>query len=72
MPHFIKNLFFILDPDFRQDDKYLSVVLKQLGYHVTDDPKTVHLALRAFQMHYRPSDIRGIVDAETLAIMASL
>lgn len=46
--------------------------LQKLGYRVTDDPKTVHLSLRAFQMHYRPRDISGIPDQETLTIMASL
>lgn len=46
--------------------------LKRLGYHVTDDPKTLYLALRAFQMHYRSRDISGIPDQETLAIMAAL
>lgn len=50
----------------------LSVVLSQLGYRVTDDPKTIQLALRAFQMHYRPRDISGTPDQETLKIMASL
>ncbi len=55
-----------------EDDKSLSIALNQLGYHVTDDPKTIQLALRAFQMHYRPCDIRGIADQETLAIMAGM
>lgn len=63
--------WYACDPkDSKIDD--VAGALRRLGYHVTDDPKTVHLALRAFQMHYRPSDIRGIADEETLAIMASL
>lgn len=46
--------------------------LDHLGYRVTDDPKTIQLALRAFQMHYRSRDIRGLPDQETLEIMASI
>lgn len=47
--------------------------LKRLGYQV---PETGELdgdtrtTLAAFQMHYRPSDFRGIPDAETAGILA--
>mgnify|MGYP001581188773 CR=1 FL=1 len=46
--------------------------LSQLGYRVSDDPKTIDLTLKAFQMHYRPQDITGIPDQETLSIMAAI
>lgn len=43
--------------------------MAQLGYDVTPDmPQT----LQAFQMHYRPSDDRGLPDAQTLAVLQAL
>ncbi|OIV45906.1 hypothetical protein BK025_15935 [Sodalis sp. TME1] len=48
--------------------------MAQLGYDVTPDmPQTLQRrALRAFQMHYRPSDYRGLPDAQTLAVLQAL
>jgi N-acetylmuramoyl-L-alanine amidase len=63
---------FLLDPEIDQDNTYLYRNLTQLGYRATHDPKTIKLALRAFQMHYRPSDITGRPDQETLSIMAAI
>jgi len=45
--------------------------LRQLGYHVTDDPEMIRLTIKAFQMHYRPQNISGIPDQETLKILAA-
>ncbi|WP_406704115.1 N-acetylmuramoyl-L-alanine amidase [Sodalis sp.] len=48
--------------------------MAQLGYDATPDmPQTLQRrALRAFQMHYRPSDYRGLPDAQTLAVLQAL
>ncbi|WP_051419632.1 N-acetylmuramoyl-L-alanine amidase [Candidatus Sodalis pierantonius] len=48
--------------------------MAQLGYDVTPDmPQTLQRrALRAFQMHYRPSDYRGLPDAQTLVVLQAL
>ena len=49
--------------------------LKAYGYDVDDtgehDPRT-QVALRAFQMHFRPMDWSGLPDAETAAILFAL
>lgn len=47
-------------------------ILRQLGYNTTDDPKTIRLATRAFQMHYRPRNISGVMDDETKNIALNL
>ena len=53
----------------------LQRALKAYGYDVEDtgehDPRT-QVALRAFQMHFRPSDWSGQPDAETAAIVFAL
>ncbi|WP_074012452.1 N-acetylmuramoyl-L-alanine amidase [Candidatus Sodalis sp. SoCistrobi] len=48
--------------------------MAQLGYDVTPDmPQALQRrALRAFQMHYRPRDYRGLPDAETDAVLRAL
>ncbi len=49
--------------------------LNAYGYEIdetgTDDPQT-RFALRAFQMHFRPSNWSGRADAETAAILFAL
>ena len=54
------------------DAKEVVPVLRELGYRVTDHPEIIQLTLKAFQMHYRPNDISGRADQETLVIMAAL
>lgn len=48
--------------------------LRAYGYHVPDQPdaRYVRSLLRAFQLHFRPSDYRGMADAETVAILYAL
>lgn len=46
--------------------------LRHLGYRITDNQKTTELALKAFQAHYRPQNISGTPDQETLSIMAAI
>ena len=42
--------------------------MSRFGYDVTDGPA----ALRAFQRHFRPNRIDGIIDGETRAILLTL
>ena len=44
------------------------LALNRFGYDVTDGPA----AVRAFQRHFRPSRIDGIIDGETRAILLTL
>lgn len=56
-------------PDARQTQQ----ALKRIGYPVTvsgEWDKQTHTVLAAFQMHYRPEKIDGILDAHTAAILA--
>ncbi|BBH44577.1 N-acetylmuramoyl-L-alanine amidase [Pseudomonas sp. KU43P] len=48
--------------------------LRAYGYHVPDQPdaRYVRSLLRAFQLHFRPADHRGMADAETVAILYAL
>nr|WP_279386614.1 N-acetylmuramoyl-L-alanine amidase [Sodalis glossinidius] len=48
--------------------------MAQLGYNVTPDmPQALQRrALRAFQMHYRPRDYRGLPNSETDAVLRPL
>lgn len=53
----------------------LQAALLRLGYLVEPTGELDHrtrFAVRAFQMHFRPSDYRGVPDVETAAILWSL
>lgn len=53
----------------------LQAALLRLGYLVEPTGELDHqtrFAVRAFQLHFRPSDYRGVPDAETAAILWSL
>lgn len=57
------------------DIKQLQINLKKYGYNIAItnklDDQTCTI-LRAFQMHFRPTDYSGRLDAETIAILNSL
>ena len=48
--------------------------LRAYGYEVPAQPNASQMRalLRAFQLHFRPSDYRGVLDAETAAILYAL
>jgi len=48
--------------------------LGQLGYDISvaSDADGIKALLRAFQMHYRPSNYSGVLDVETAAVLAAL
>lgn len=48
--------------------------LRTYGYSVPNQPSGSYMRslLRAFQLHFRPGDHRGVVDAETVAILYAL
>ena len=53
----------------------LQSALLRLGYLVEPTGELDHqtrFAVRAFQLHFRPSDYRGVPDVETAAILWSL
>jgi len=52
----------------------LLALLARYGYAVSDDmtPAQQQRVVRAFQMHFRPADYRGLPDAETEAIAKAL
>lgn len=58
--------------DTKTDEFDVVSALHELGYRITNTSETIRLALRAFQMHYRPCDISGLLDQETLAIISAL
>ena len=57
------------------DAPYVQRLLARIGYPIRQsgvwDSQTQHV-IRAFQMHYRPTDISGRVDRETVAIVEDL
>ena len=54
--------------------EFILAILRGYGYKAPDDisEKNFQLLIRAFQMHFRPSNFDGKVDAETCAILAAL
>ena len=57
---------YLTDPHWT-DGGFL-LALERFGYEVLDGPA----AVRAFQRRYRPSQINGVIDGETRAILLSL
>ncbi len=57
------------------DIKEIQIMLQQLGYHVKPSKKLdkkTKKAIKAFQMHFRPSNIDGILDTETVLILKNI
>ena len=49
-----------------------AILLRKIGYDAPDSEVELEAALTAFQRHYRPTEIDGRVDVETLALLRAL